>query len=245
MRRKSVKECLVAQATRNEMGLYTARVLNAQGDVVAAMYIGADGFETAINALNWAKQYIADLAAERAESEREALDRRINRNIAAREAQAADAPIDVDFNTAVVTLAREHFPDGWDVAEEAPSTLADLTALLDSGKRMTVYSGASDATIFGPRAYNYAFRAWHDALHYEAQAPFTPEGEAHVASLQKGELLLAFGNNPQTQRWCNLIDAEVNGQLRYAQFHDGQFPRDRRGFVRAYLDNPLAVLSTF
>jgi hypothetical protein len=56
------------------------------------------------------------------------------------------------------------FPTGYDVSDDAPSTFRGLCKHLDSGGRMTVYRGGSEATIFADNEVNYAFRAFLDSF---------------------------------------------------------------------------------
>ena len=157
--------------------------------------------------------------------------------------------IDIHFNVAVMTIARRLFPGGYDVAEDAPSTLEALTAHIARKGRMLVYSGASDATIFGDREHNYAFRAWHDWHHWKRQLPFTPEGEREVARHQENDLYRVYGQ-PRTEEeqlrrrtHARLIDCEINGQIKYAQNHNGEFPKDQIAFARMYLISPSFAVS--
>lgn len=154
------------------------------------------------------------------------------------------AALDTELSRAVVAMARAKFPQGFDAREDAPDTFDNLCALLDAGKRMVVYSGASDATIFGSPLVNWHFRAWHDWHHWQGRLPFTPEGEAAACNRQVADLFAAYGAGPRVRLWARILDAEVNGQLRYAAAHGGNFPCDQRAFVVAYLDNPAIALAT-
>lgn len=155
-------------------------------------------------------------------------------------------PLDLDLNHAVVEMARQRFPQGFEVTASAPDTFAKLCALLDSGARMQVYDGGSDCTIFASAFVNYAFRAWHDFHHYHARLPFTPEGEAKACALQCRDLLAFYGDNALTREWCKVLDCEVNGQLAYAARHAGAFPVNQMAFARSYLKAPSqAIAATF
>lgn len=154
--------------------------------------------------------------------------------------------VDHELNNAIVYLAGLKFPQGFDVAENAPDTLAKLCALLDSGKRMVVYSGGSEATIFGNPVVNYAFRAWHDWHHWQGKLAFDPEGEREACARQIEELREHYGHNPLTDRWAELLDCEINGQVAYAQAHNGDFPQDQLAFATSYLeDASKAIRRTF
>ena len=151
--------------------------------------------------------------------------------------------LDPMLNVAVLHMAALKFPRGYDVRPNAPDTLERLCAWLDSGKRMAVYDGGSDYTIFGDPQVNYAFRAWHDWQHWKYRLPFTPAGAAKACLLQINDLWVEYGPSRRMERWARIIDAEVNGQLQYAAAHANQFPNDQSAFVRAYLANPQAALA--
>lgn len=66
-------------------------------------------------------------------------------------------PLDIHFNVAVLHIANHLFPCGFDVSDNAPDTYEKLCAILDAGKRMVVWSGGSEATIYCSPEVNYAF----------------------------------------------------------------------------------------
>jgi hypothetical protein len=147
--------------------------------------------------------------------------------------------LDIQLNAAVHTIARRLFPSGYHVAEDAPDTLDKLCASFDA-RRYVVFSGASDHTIFDDAETNWAFRAWHDWHHWRGKLPFTPEGEAEACRRQQADLVTVYGDSPQTQRWADILDAEINGQLAYGRYHGGEFPTDQKAFVVAYLKDRAA-----
>jgi hypothetical protein len=154
--------------------------------------------------------------------------------------------IDRMLDAAVLRMAALKFPHGYDVRPDAPDTLEKLCAHLDSGARMAVFDGGSDQTIFGDASVNYAFRAWHDYHHYRHKLAFDAEGEARACMYQVQDLRDQFGNGARVQHWARLLDAEINGQLRYAAAHDGAFPTNQRAFVLAYLaDQSAAIAQSF
>lgn len=142
-------------------------------------------------------------------------------------------PLSMHFNVAVLHIASQLFPCGFDVADKAPATYADLCEHVAKTGRIAVWSGASDQTMFGDPEVNYAFRAWHDWCHYRGAHTFTREGEAAVAEMQKQHVRTLYGRDAEL--FCALIDCEVMGQREYADAHDGQFPDDQMAFARAYL----------
>lgn len=111
-------------------------------------------------------------------------------------------PLSETLNRAVLALAARHWPHGWEPVDfDTQGAIASLIASHDRpldyvpawlgpGARFPVFAGASDRTIFGDPAVNYAFRAWHDAWHLRLRAPFTVEGERRVHAAQDAELAL-------------------------------------------------------
>lgn len=146
-------------------------------------------------------------------------------------------PQNLAFNAAVYALASRVLPRGYDVAgidtdTAAPSTLAELNAVI-AGGRMIVDGANSAATIFADPEVNYAFRAWHDWTHWHLQAPFTVAGECAVACRQIADLAAIFGRRFADQ--CKpLIYAEVIGQA-LAYDISGTFPADQVAFDAAFL----------
>lgn len=149
-------------------------------------------------------------------------------------------PLDRQFNVAVLHLAGMLHPTGFNVSDVAPNTLAEVNESIASG-RLTVWSGASEATIFGDREVNYAFRAWHDWTHWRGQRPFTRDGEVATARDQQQHIRLVYGNGKISKRMQALVWAEVVGQLEYQELW-GNFPTDQRAFVEAYLRDPGAAV---
>lgn len=142
---------------------------------------------------------------------------------------------------------RLHVP-GWRAVaagEYAPSTFAAVVHEARYARAtfqpFRVYGGGSERTIYGSPAVNHAFRFWHDAVHFELGADFSPAGEARVAYAQLREAR-ALGAGREALR---MLRADTLGQVWYFAHH-GRFVEDQREFVRLYcagaLDSALAVL---
>ena len=151
-------------------------------------------------------------------------------------------PLDPELNAAILKISLRLFPDGFDVSDDAPDTYEKLKAHLDTGKRLVVYGGGSQHTIYADPAVNYAFRAWHDWSHWTGQHDLTFQGEIAVCADQRRHLIEVFGNTPQIDRWAAIINAEIIGQATYFEDHK-RFPVDQRGFVEAYLKDPHLALT--
>lgn len=140
------------------------------------------------------------------------------------------------FNRAVWRAARVYCPDGWVVAADAPADLDEaITAFKLHGKPV-VWAGASERTVFGDAQTNYAFRAWHDAVHLRLHAPFDRAGEQAVYEVQASDVFLVLPKAPAEHRFfCQrLLWTEVMGQLAH-QERFGRFPDDQAAFAERYL----------
>ena len=151
-------------------------------------------------------------------------------------------PLDPAFNAVVVRIASRLFPAGFDVSEKAPHTFDELKSLLDADKRLVVYSGGSSSTIYADPQVNYAFRAWHDWSHWTGNHDLSFEGEIAVCRQQQAHLFELYNDTEQTRRWCKLVCAEIIGQATYHLCYK-RFPNNQRGFVEAFLENPMNALS--
>ena len=151
------------------------------------------------------------------------------------------APLDAGLNQAILAVAARFLPAGFDIADDAPATFAELKAHLDAGQRLVVYGGGCDATIYVDPAVNHAFRAWHDLTHWQEGEDFSVAGETAVSAVQCRQLTALFGDNDVARRWCAILDAEVVGQRLFHQRHK-RYVSDQRGFVEAYLSDPELAL---
>jgi len=148
--------------------------------------------------------------------------------------------LSIPFNVAVRHISDKIFPCGFDVSEDAPKTYDELVAHYHKQARLSVWNGASDRTIFGCPETNYMFRAWHDSKHLLYDHPFTPDGERSVMLQQQADIGALY-DGAQADYFCEILEAEIMGQLQYAEIH-GDFPGDQIGFVRAYLADPLEAI---
>ncbi len=151
-------------------------------------------------------------------------------------------PFSVDLNTAIMKMAALLLPDGFDVAGDAAHTFETLKAHLDAGGRLVVWSGGSQATVYGDPHVNYAFRAWHDWCHWRGNHDFSLEGEVATCEMQCRQLIARFGDTERTRCWCDIIRAEIIGQGIYYHRHK-RFPEDQRAFVGEYVGDPEAAIA--
>jgi hypothetical protein len=150
-------------------------------------------------------------------------------------------PLDRTLNAAILTMSRRIFPTGFDVSDGAPDTHKKLKAHLDAGRRMVVYGGGCEGTIYADPEVNHSFRAWHDWCHWRGGYDFSPEGETAVCDMQCGQLIELYGDSKETRRWADILWAEVVGQRLYYQRHK-RYVDDQRGFIEAYLRDPEDAL---
>lgn len=152
-------------------------------------------------------------------------------------------PLDRGLNAAILRIAGRLCPTGYDVSVDAPATYKALRAHLDAGKRMLVYNGGCEGTIYGDPEVNYAMRAWHDWCHYRGNNDFSVAGETANCRMQQDQLIKLYGDCETTRRWCRILEAEVVGQRLYYERHK-RYVQDQRAFVLHYLANPAAAVET-
>jgi hypothetical protein len=131
-----------------------------------------------------------------------------------------------------MTLANACHPSGWDVVEnvhEAPSDLPSLNNCIREHGQVKVWAGGSDNTIFADEEHNWAFRAWHDWVHWSFQLPFNVTGEAATVYVQANHLFRRFGTGERTVGWVARMLSEVIGQFMH-NAQRGEFPEDQRRF---------------
>lgn len=127
---------------------------------------------------------------------------------------------------------------GWQPSHLAPSTPGELLKEYDrcagsEGRRQfRVWSGGSDATIYGSPEANYASRFWHDITHVRARLGFTFTDELATAELQIIELTEA-GLSAEA---IDLFRIDTQGQSHYADLTGGAFPADQLAFAEFILD---------
>lgn len=151
------------------------------------------------------------------------------------------------LDSAIVALAAQCWPMGFEVSPDAPDTYAKLREYNIATGGMCVWNGASEHTIHHNPAVNYASRAWHDWCHLAGDFDFSAEGEQGACELGI-EMLKAYSdwtmgrNNPHLADAVALLRADCYGQNRYKKRH-GLDVVDQRGFDLAYMADPEAALA--
>lgn len=105
----------------------------------------------------------------------------------------------------VHTMAAKCWPQGYDISETAPDTLADLYAERRARGRITVWGLPS---VFANDKVSHAFRAWHDWCHLGAGADFSERGEARTFRYQKLMMMRDYPDHPDLMVWQAYIVAE-------------------------------------
>lgn len=148
-------------------------------------------------------------------------------------------PLNETLNCVIELMAEQI---DYEVADAAPGTYRELVDHMDAGKRLVVYSGGSDYTIFGDPAVNYAFRAWHDCTHYNYECDFSTVGEMFTCNQQITDIINVFGADIAQQCIPYLV-AEIIGQSFYYKKY-GEYISDQRGFALAYMHSPQEALKS-
>lgn len=144
-------------------------------------------------------------------------------------------PLNITFNVATLHCATRCFPFGWRVTDNhVEPNLVLMRAEFEDKHTLTVWTGASDCTIFADREINWAFRAWHDWHHVHCSAGFDRDSELRVAYSQADDLIKLYGRTIQTRDMVALLFAEIIGQFDY-NAEAGFFPIDQMAFVKAVL----------
>lgn len=149
--------------------------------------------------------------------------------------------LDAELNRAILDIAAELFPKGFDLSPRAPATLQQLRSL--GTGRFVIYDGAAERTVYGDPSVNFAFRAWHDFCHLHGGHETNFVGEVAACRVQTLHLLRRYGDSARTFRWRAIIEADIIGQARYFERH-GFFPKDQAAFVQTYLGDQLGAISS-
>ncbi len=113
-------------------------------------------------------------------------------------------------------------------------TFESITEYYCKNSKFIIWRGGSNNTIFGTPEMNHKFRAWHDYHHIIHNIPFTSEGEYRVYMHQIDDINPYCDTIDKFKRCCNILDIEINGQVKYFEQHE-YFPEDQRAFMRKQL----------
>ena len=149
---------------------------------------------------------------------------------------------------AIMILARELIPEGWDTTPsyEDANTPEKLITYYQKTGRHLVWSGNCEGTIYGLPVGNLAFRAVHDWIHLEYGLGFNVEDEEVVFAIQS--LLIQDvcrrhkSLNGCADRINEVLAADLMGVIEFHQ-KNGYYPKRQIDFVKDYLLNPGAALN--
>lgn len=114
---------------------------------------------------------------------------------------------------------------------DAPSTYeevrAEFSQAITLNKPVRVYSGASDDTIYTHPSVNWAFRFWHDYIHFTRELDFSTRDEVLVGEVQCAEVAAEFGLGSLEYL---LMREDTIGQVEYFA-HYGEFIANQREYV--------------
>lgn len=99
-------------------------------------------------------------------------------------------------------------------------------------KKIHIWTGAGENTIFGSPEVNAKFRAWHDYIHIIYNLGYSITEESIVCDIQRDML-------PKEWSFENrLIECEIKGQAYYF-YKQNKFVKDQRHFTVIWLQNML------
>lgn len=139
------------------------------------------------------------------------------------------------FETIAKEQAKRVAPQGFDVAHNAPQTLADCRKYFDANGTLCVSKDNDADTIYESADGNQCFRAWHDTIHLKLNAEFDRVGEYAVFLEQSKDIRAACDDPERVAALINVLRCEILGQFDYKQAN-GTFPQYQRAFTIDYLE---------
>lgn len=122
-------------------------------------------------------------------------------------------------------------------AEQCPSNGREIKAKFEECRRackpFPVYDGGSENTIYSASdaSANYAFRFWHDYLHFAHNCTTGAADELKLAALHRAAVADVFGPDSLEAR---IMFADVAAQVHFF-FNTGNFVQNQVGFIFAAL----------
>lgn len=126
----------------------------------------------------------------------------------------------------------------YEESDNAPESYEGVVAAFDASLNNTgipilVRKSDSDCTIYLAEFHNWAFRFWHDFLHFWLKADFSLSGEARVAETQIYLCREEFGKDSLEAK---LFAADVLGQLAYYHIHNEHVVNQRKFCLTMAID---------
>lgn len=120
----------------------------------------------------------------------------------------------------------DNAPDSFDTVKEC------FNAALRNVQPYKVFKGASDNTIYLKPHHNWAFRFWHDYLHFVRDLDFSTEHEIRVGQIQMAEVAQEFGLGSLEYL---LMEIDTVKQVEHFA-HTGQFVENQLEFALEHLE---------
>lgn len=135
-------------------------------------------------------------------------------------------------------MARERWPNGYNLSADMQDSYEAMQVEYIKTGRITIWTGASESSIFGIPAANWCFRAWHDWWHIQLYCGFNYKDELKVLRYQQSDAMRWCVQNgisfKKTRLILLLLEAEIKGQADYELEH-GEFPADQIKFAEEYV----------
>jgi hypothetical protein len=122
----------------------------------------------------------------------------------------------------------------FDMTDDASLDYRSIVKYYNNHARLIVWSGASDCTIFGPKEYNYKFRAWHDLHHIVNGYDFSESGEYQTYTSQMEDVMATAKSWQDCKFFGKVLDIEINRQFDFRE-KNGYFVEDQRDFMLQHL----------
>lgn len=123
-------------------------------------------------------------------------------------------------------ISRKLYIPKYVVSDHAPETLKDVVTTYNETKKLIIWSGASENTIYGCAELNYLARAWHDYTHVKLLSEFNLQGEIQTALKQMSQVDTKF---------AEVLRIEIIEQVNYFQKH-GEFPENQLKFFKSFTE---------
>lgn len=139
------------------------------------------------------------------------------------------------YESIVNDMVKRLMPQGYDMTSlgNTCDTLDKITQYYMTNKRLLIWNGASDNTIFNNPQSNLDFRAWHDFIHITENLAFTPEGEKAVCRIQQLQVIKYYSDMlkpEQIKEIILILEAEINEQVNHFE-KTGEFIQDQKAFT--------------
>lgn len=124
------------------------------------------------------------------------------------------------------------YTDSDDAPSDYDSLMAKWAECKRTGRPFPVWNGASESCVYTSIGSNFAFRFWHDYLHYTTDLKFTTIDEIKIGIIQTEAVQKHFGMDSLEAK---IMLADTVGQSLYAFANNGEFPENQLSYVYALL----------